>query len=508
MAIENDSSELPDKKKRRRSKQRSLVFKIVTVTLSVCLTILLLVAMPETRAILKQELRVLSRHAKVWYQDSLADLFAKGDLEAVHQQFLTEAWPPGSVTYCPDSGYTIMPGFSGAMYCENVTKFRNYPLHFHVAGYRVDEDADQKLFRKGGILTTGCSFTFGDEIAGRDTYSCVAASELWGDAGAMAAYNFGVCQSGYPEMIHRLERLERTGILEALEPQCLVVGSIADLARRSFLTQFSAQGLGSAGKSYISRSTVGFTLNHFQDELDPTEVFEFREKFFGNKSDYPNSIDDRIALYPFSERQELIRSMSPVVHSTTEAYRAEAEASDREFYKTVGRKIANDMDQHSGLQFYEFVLGKFVEIANRNGIKDIVVMWLPQNGDGTGTQKKLTQQAVRRLAESGADITFVDGWSVIENHPNWSSAHEESGDPYGRGRTHPGASGLLATVWNCRHPDEDSHRLYGQQLADTLRHLNLNEPSRTVFSAPPLDPSDPLFLRSRFEQHVAETLPD
>ena len=437
MATENDSSTLRVGKVEQPRSKRPLVFRIAAVIFSICLTILLLVAIPQTRAILQQEIRVIRRHAKVWYQDSIADLFAKGDLEAVHHQFLAEAWPPGSVTYCPDSGYTIMPGFSGNLYCESQTTFRNYPLHFHAAGYRISEDTDQRLFKTGGVLSTGCSFTFGDEIAGADTYSCVAASELWGRVGLLAAYNYGVCQSGYPEMIHRLERLERTGILDSLKPQCLVIGCIGDLARRSFLTQFSAQGLGSAGKSYISNSADGYTLSHFSEELDPAEVFEFRSNFYGKSTAFPNNIDDRVALYPFAEREELIRRMSPIVQSTMEAYWTEAEASAREYYRTVGRDIDDDLEHHPGLQFYEFVFGQFFEIANRNGVATIVVMWLPQNGEGAGTQNLLAQQAVKNLAEIGVNITVVDGWDVIENHPNWNGIPDATADPHGRGRTHP-----------------------------------------------------------------------
>jgi hypothetical protein len=142
---------------------------------------------------------------------------------AYHDVLVKGRWPLGVYEYDPVLGYRLSPGFSGRLLDGS------FHASTHELGYRVPEFGDRVLSAPGGVMSLGCSFTYGDEVEAEQTFTYLVGERL-----GLPAYNYGVCAYSYATMILQLRRFKEGGVLDRLRPRVLVLAVGDWLIARSF----------------------------------------------------------------------------------------------------------------------------------------------------------------------------------------------------------------------------------------------------------------------------------
>lgn len=131
-------------------------------------------------------------------------------------------WPPGSYIYDPVIGFDFAPGISapigdGSFYVKS-----------HRLGYRIGEHEDAEAWAAGGVLSLGCSFTYGDEVESEQTFTQVLADSL-----SVPAYNYGISSFSYVHALLKARNLKEQGVLDMLKPAYVVLGCWYGLPNRT-----------------------------------------------------------------------------------------------------------------------------------------------------------------------------------------------------------------------------------------------------------------------------------
>lgn len=134
----------------------------------------------------------------------------------------TGRWPAGAYIYDNRIGFDFAPNISG------VRSTGSYYVKSHQFGYRIGKHEDPAAFRPGGLLSLGCSFTYGDEVESEQTFTQQAADSLH-----IPAYNYGICSFSYIHALLKAEKLKEQGILGKLQPKYVVLGCWSGLPDRS-----------------------------------------------------------------------------------------------------------------------------------------------------------------------------------------------------------------------------------------------------------------------------------
>lgn len=131
-------------------------------------------------------------------------------------------WPLGAYIYDPKIGFDFAPGISGPI------GDGTFYVKSHQLGYRIAKDTDPVSWQPGGLLSLGCSFTYGDEVEAGQTFTELAAEGL-----NIPAYNYGICSFSYTHAILKAQKLKDEGILDQLQPRYVVLGCWSGLPDRS-----------------------------------------------------------------------------------------------------------------------------------------------------------------------------------------------------------------------------------------------------------------------------------
>jgi hypothetical protein len=131
-------------------------------------------------------------------------------------------WPAGSYIYDPEIGFDFAPNVSGLI------KNGSFYVKSHQLGYRIGEQENAVSYQSGGILSLGCSFTYGDEVDAGQTFTQLIAKGL-----ELPAYNYGICSFSYTHALLKAQKLKDQGILDKLQPKYIILGCWKGLLRRS-----------------------------------------------------------------------------------------------------------------------------------------------------------------------------------------------------------------------------------------------------------------------------------
>jgi len=131
-------------------------------------------------------------------------------------------WPVGAYLYDPNIGFDFAPDLSGPI------QDSSFFVKSHHLGYRIGEHENGEFFQAGGILSLGCSFTYGDEVESAETFTQIIADSLH-----IPAYNYGVCSFSYIHALVKAQNLKDKGILDKLRPQYVILGCWKGLTKRS-----------------------------------------------------------------------------------------------------------------------------------------------------------------------------------------------------------------------------------------------------------------------------------
>jgi hypothetical protein len=254
-----------------------------------------------------------------------------------HKLLTSSRWPAGSYQYDEHAGFKLTPAYSGLM------KDKSFYVKTHRLGYRIPEFADNAQVESGGILSVGCSFTFGDRVEAEETFSYLAAGHF-----RVQSYNYGVCSYSYASVIGQLEELQSSGILEKLKPSILVLGAGDWLVERSLKPCYPTAGL-QFGFPYIGK-------NGDRLELRPASDYYSTKHLYRLVADYAEDGDGK-ELTP--GRYLRLISISPRV--------SKANLDHRRFV----------MPTVSSKELCDFVLGRIIGILGKNLDTRMVVLWMP-----------------------------------------------------------------------------------------------------------------------------------
>jgi hypothetical protein len=140
----------------------------------------------------------------------------------VHAVSKSGRWPVGAYIYDRTIGFDFAPNISGPR------KSGAYYVKSHQYGYRIGKDEDPEAYQSGGLLSLGCSFTYGDEVESEQTFTQLAADGLH-----IPAYNCGICSFSYIHALLKAEKLKKQGVLDKLRPKYVVLGCWSGLPDRS-----------------------------------------------------------------------------------------------------------------------------------------------------------------------------------------------------------------------------------------------------------------------------------
>jgi hypothetical protein len=145
----------------------------------------------------------------------------------IHKQLARVAskqgrWPVGAYIYDRSIGFDFAPNISGP-----INNDRFY-VKSHQLGYRIGESEDPVSYQPGGLLSLGCSFTYGDQVESGETFTQLAADSL-----NIPAYNYGICSFSYIHALLKAQKLKDQGVLDKLKPKYVVLGCWSGLPDRS-----------------------------------------------------------------------------------------------------------------------------------------------------------------------------------------------------------------------------------------------------------------------------------
>ena len=131
-------------------------------------------------------------------------------------------WPVGAYVYDPVIGFDFAPNISGPI------RDGSFYVKSHKFGYRIGKHEDASSFRSGGILSLGCSYTYGDEVESEQTFTQLIADSL-----GIPAYNYGVSSFSYIHALLKAQNLKEHGVLDKLKPTYVILGCWSGLLNRS-----------------------------------------------------------------------------------------------------------------------------------------------------------------------------------------------------------------------------------------------------------------------------------
>jgi hypothetical protein len=202
-----------------------------------------------------------------------------------HRDLSTGRWPIDAFRYAPGPGFELTPGLATRLLDGS------YFVHVHRLGFRIPERADANEVASGGVLSLGCSFTFGDEVEAEDTFAQRTATGL-----GLPAYNFGVPAYSLASIIRQLKGLRERRVLEKLAPRFVILG-VGDWLLERSLNPFVPSEDMQYAYAYVGESGVGSRESGVSPRLavlDPPawasieRRFEFRARYFPEaKRDVP-----------------------------------------------------------------------------------------------------------------------------------------------------------------------------------------------------------------------------
>lgn len=291
-----------------------------------------------------------------------------------HKFLVNGRWPIGSYRYNAGIGFELTPGFCGVTNNGAVSK----SVCVHELGYRISPEQDPHSFRQGGVLSIGCSFTYGDLVESSETFTQRIADSL-----GLEGYNFGVPSYSYASSIVQLRQLHERGVLDELAPSIVVLGAGGWLKRRS-LSPFPPSGSGPRYTyAFIDRLGDKAFIAQPDEIYSSKYVFDMRAKYFT-----PDPLDKKFT----SERQHLLQQLMPTA--------IKADRARRSFPKST---VTDE-------QLYEFILVEIQHLAQAHDMQ-FVVLWQ------FAEKYPDLPQSLLEAARAHDDVLLVDTTgSASDNH--------------------------------------------------------------------------------------------
>ncbi|MCX6582247.1 MAG: hypothetical protein NT166_18910 [Candidatus Aminicenantes bacterium] len=316
-----------------------------------------------------------------------------------HRLLTSSRWPIGAYRYHETIGFQLTPSFSGPL--EN----NAFYLKTHHLGYRTPKFAGQESFEPGGILSVGCSFTFGDGVECEETFSYLAAKRL-----NLPSYNYGVCSYSYAGIILQLEDLQKRGILEKLKPSLVILGAGNWLLGRSLNPFYPTPDLQFA-YAYIGKKDNRLQVMQPDDFYSTKHLYRLVDRYF-------NGSGSRKVKLTLGRYLRLI-SISPRV--------SKANLDQRNFKKP----------RISSRELYDFVIGKMTGILRKYGAT-IVILRMPYLDE-----EEIDAGLVESI-KGFENVLLVDGLKALKKY------------------------NVSRECYYKRHPSVEAHAAYARALMEAI----------------------------------------
>jgi hypothetical protein len=324
-----------------------------------------------------------------------------------HHLLVKGRWPLGAYEYDSVLGYRLSPGFSGRLLDDT------FHVSTHELGYRVPVFADRVLLAPGGVMSLGCSFTYGDDVEAEQTFSYVVGERL-----GLPAYNYGVCAYSYATMILQLRRLQESGVLDRLRPGVLVLAVGDWLIARSFSPFMPSDDL--------QYAYPYFSVRDGEVEItQPPRVFSLAHLFELQRAYFPEGRRD-VPLTP-ARFLLLAREIPRVLYANLLGNRQRGRLKG-------GPPVPSEV-------LYDFVLREVETVSIPAGMR-LVVLWMPT------LPEQIVDPALRVAVARHPGVDLVDGGEALRH------------------------DGVAADQYCCgHHPGPLAHQAYARAIADRISAL-------------------------------------
>ncbi|MDD3875112.1 MAG: hypothetical protein PHT69_00665 [Bacteroidales bacterium] len=310
-------------------------------------------------------------------------------------------WPEKAYFFNSQTGIRLSPLLHAQM-TDN-----SYYLKTHELGYRIDKLEDALSYRSGGILSLGCSFTFGDEVEASETYSHILADSM----GAQS-YNYGVCSFNYPAALLLLKKLSENHILDSLNPSMIVLGCWEGLHTRSYQSFFPmAENLILPCPSFINNKEGKIEI---KCNLNKNYVFNLKD-YYASRRNQNLDIKTYFKLFPYATEYWI-----------------------QKIKNTKDKKI--EVNDEMVYSMYDFILNEMQQQIDTSKTK-IVLLWMPH-------QLRLQPHPalVELCINKYKDIILIDGYSAVKKYR------------------------VPELDYMRRHPQKSSHLAYANEIWEKVKN--------------------------------------
>ncbi len=312
-------------------------------------------------------------------------------LEELHNQMAGSRWPLNVYRYHKTIGYELTPAVSVRL------RDRSFTSRTHELGFRIPLAQDQRSVQSGGLLSVGCSFTYGDHVEAEQTFTSVAGEILH-----LPSYNYGVCSYSYANALLRLEELEQHGVLDQLQPSAIVLGAGDWLFGRSTNPFYPTSSL-QYGYAYVAKEGGNVLIKQ------PPKQFSLEHQFELSKYYFPRG--HRESEFT-QERRALLEEIAPTVFK--------AQSLRRQWKTDVTRQ-----------ELYDFIAKRMHKIALSRKIPALI-QWLSSNIGNIDPPRELrhavNQYGNVHLLEGGKVVSDMNMEQIIHRGHPTREAHRRYGE--------------------------------------------------------------------------------
>ena len=312
-------------------------------------------------------------------------------------------WPVGAYIYDKKIGFDFAPNISD--YIQD----SSFYVKSHQLGYRISKDEDPIMNQPGGILSLGCSFTYGDEVNSEQTFTQQIADNL-----NIPAYNYGVCSFSYIHALVKAQELADEGVIEKLQPKYVILG---------------------CWKGLLHRSRTPFPPIASRDVPLTAAYLDFRDEEL--KIDYPFSSRHIFELATMYRKEGPDLSLTKFVKIFMAVPRFVYIYLKNSTLLKRGRKV-NNLSKVSDYDVYDFYFTGIEDIFSSYKTK-VVVLFMPNKTNGS------PDKALIKAIANHRDIIFVNGSKAIKKY------------------------NVPINDYKGKHPQPAAHRAYALETIDLIK---------------------------------------
>jgi hypothetical protein len=312
-------------------------------------------------------------------------------------------WPVGAYIYDKSIGFDFAPNISGP-----INNDRFY-VKSHQLGYRIGESEDPVSYKPGGLLSLGCSFTYGDQVEAEETFTQLAADGL-----NIPAYNYGICSFSYIHALLKAQKLKDQGVLDKLQPKYVVLGCWSGLPDRSRspFPPLASKNI-PLPAAYLTKDGSDLKIQY---PMKTGDVFSMIELY--RKEGTGLSIKRFIKIFIAVPRY---------IYLYVKNNRLAKELQSGSFQNDV-----------SDYEVYDFYFSGIESVFSDYG-SQIIVLYMPNSID------EPPDKALKKAIADHPGIILVDGLQAIRK------------------------GGVLSIDYAGIHPRPDAHKAYAEEIIDRIR---------------------------------------